>query len=121
MIERRRKRFPETLSRFMAVVAALGGAFVLIDPVITLQVADGTVIKIGGTGFSDQLKGAVVALILIEGWKAVKEYWLGASAAGDSQQQSISRIAEAASPVKTESVNVETKTATVVEKGDNQQ
>lgn len=87
--------FTERLSWFMALSAAAGGIYVILDPVITFSL-DWVEIKLGGEGFSEQLKGAVVALILIEGWKAVKEYWLGSSAAGNKQQESMTRIAESA-------------------------
>lgn len=93
--ERRSPQFTERLSWFMALVAAFGGIYVILDPVITFDVSWGSV-KIGGEGFSEQLKGAVVAMILIEGWKAVKEYWLGSSAGGEKKADTVSRIAEAA-------------------------
>lgn len=93
--DRRSPLFTERLSWFMALVAAFGGIYVILDPVITINVDWGS-IKVGGEGFSEQLKGAVVALILIEGWKAVKEYWLGSSAGGEKKADTVSRIAEAA-------------------------
>lgn len=100
MIERRRQgRFTERLSMFMCIVAALGAAVVLLDPKITFVVAGGHSISLGGEGFSADLKGAVIASILISGYTAVKEYWLGASATGQNQAESMSRIAEASAPV----------------------
>lgn len=96
MDERRStSQFTEKLSWLMAIVAALGGMYVILDPVITLDL-DWVEIKLGGDGFAEQLKGAVVALILIEGWKAVKEYWLGSSAGTVKSAETIQRIAEAA-------------------------
>lgn len=103
MIERRAKNFIEKLSWFMAWIAALGGMYVILDPVITFKLSWAE-IKVGGEGFSEQLKGAVVALILVEGWKAVKEFWLGASASGQKQQESITRIAEGSSPAQAAAV-----------------
>jgi hypothetical protein len=101
--KRASSRYTEKLSSFMVAAAALGGAYVLLDPVITLNIAGGHTVAIGGEGFSADLKGAVVSLILIGGWTAVKEFWLGASATGQTQSASMSRIAEAASPAaKTE-------------------
>jgi hypothetical protein len=95
--ERRAGRFTERLSMFMCVVAAMGAAAVLLDPKFTFNVA-GQTIAIGGDGFSADLKGAVITAILISGWTAVKEFWLGASASGQNQAESMSRIAEAAAP-----------------------
>ena len=103
MIDRRASSFIERLSWFMAWMAALGGMYVILDPVITLKFSWAD-IKVGGEGFSEQLKGAVVALILVEGWKAVKEFWLGASASGQKQQESITRIAEGSSPAQAAAV-----------------
>ena len=98
MEDHRAPAFIEKLSWFMAWMAALGGMYVILDPVITLKLSWAD-IKIGGEGFSEQLKGAVVALILVEGWKAVKEFWLGTSASGQKQQESMTRIAEQVAPV----------------------
>ena len=111
MEERRAGKFTEKLSLFMAVVAASGGMYVILDPVITLNLSWAE-IKIGGEGFSDQLKGAVVALILIEGWKAVKEYWLGSSAGSEKKSDAIQRIAEAA-PVAAVTATAVTTAATL--------
>jgi len=98
-VERRQTgaKYTEKLSTFMVVTAALGGVYVLLDPVFTLTFW-GQSVKIGGEGFSADLKGAVVSLILIGGWTAVKEFWLGASATGQTQSASMSRIAEASAP-----------------------
>jgi hypothetical protein len=122
-------KFRETLSIFMVRVSALGALLVLVDLRLNLVVA-GQTIQIGGTGFSDQLKGAVIALILVSGYSAVKEYWLGASEGGQAQSASMSRIAEASAPtaaaavaaassstapLKTDEVKIEAQTATVTE------
>lgn len=97
-VERREvSRYTERLSTFMLMASALGGAWVLLDPVFTLTMW-GQSVKLGGEGFSADLKGAVVSLILIGGWTAVKEFWLGASASGQKQSESMSRIAEASAP-----------------------
>ena len=95
--ERRASHFTEKLSIFMVMVAAGGAFLVLLDPKFTVVVANHT-ITVGGDGFSADLKGAVISAILIGGWTAVKEYWLGASATGQRQSESMSRIAEAAAP-----------------------
>lgn len=94
--ERRSSPFQEKLSLFMVIVAALGAAWVLVDPKITLPAGD-VVVSLGG-GFSNDLKGAVISAILIGGWSAVKEYWLGSSAGGEKKAEAVSRIAEAAAP-----------------------
>lgn len=97
MIERRAPKFTEALSMFMVRVAAGGALIVLIDLKITFVIAGQTITV--GSGFSADLKGAVIASILISGYTAVKEFWLGASATGLQQAESISRIAEASAPV----------------------
>jgi len=92
-VEKRSTKFTERLSMFMAISSAFGGFYVLVDPKFIITIADQS-IEIGGSGFSPDLKGAVVSLILIGGWTAIKEYWLGASASGQNQAESMSRIAE---------------------------
>ena len=83
MIERRaNSRFVEWLSMAILSLSAVGAMIVLIDPIITIVLTSGTTIKLGGTGFSDQLKGAVVAMILVGGFSGVAGYWLGASNQG---------------------------------------
>lgn len=120
--------FQERLSLFMVIVAALGAAWVLVDPKLTVPVGD-VVVNLGG-GFSNDLKGAVISAILIGGWSAVKEYWLGSSAGGEKKAEAVSRIAEAAAPaaaavaeraagaLKTETVEVVADTANVTERKD---
>ena len=125
--DRRTTPFTEKLSWLMAVVAALGGTYVILDPVVTFSLS-WVEVKLGGEGFSEQLKGAVVALILIEGWKAVKEFWLGSSKQGQETAQAMNRIAENApivaanvvanaspsqSPISAATVNVEADTANI--------
>lgn len=95
-IERRPGRFTEVLSTFMVKVAAIGAFVVLVDIKFTVT-AWGQVVQIG-SGFSPDLKGAVIASILISGYTAVKEYWLGASASGQTQSDTMSRIAEGVPP-----------------------
>lgn len=129
--EKRKGIFREKLSLFMVVVAALGAFLVLLDPQFSGELF-GTSIAIGGDGFSADLKGAVISAILIGGWTAVKEYWLGASAAGQNQSETMSRIAEQSAPaaaaavaaavsptpavpIKTQTMNVQADTANVTE------
>lgn len=97
MNERRTaSRFTETLSLLLVKVAAVGAFVVLIDIKLTFVIAE-QVINIG-SGFSADLKGAVIASILISGFAAVKEYWLGSSDQGHIQSAAMSRIAEASAP-----------------------
>lgn len=77
-MERRKGIFSERLSMAVIVIAALGAFGVLLDPVATLNIA-GQTIKIGGEGFSAELKGAVITIMLIGGWTAVMGFWLGSS------------------------------------------
>ncbi len=125
-------RFTEKLSIFMVMVAAAGAFWVLIDP--RMEEANRWGITFGLDGFSRDLKGAVISAILIGGWSAVKEYWLGASDGGRNQSAALSRIAEGAAPaaatvaataaavaaaaqptsaIKTDEVRVEANTAEV--------
>ena len=131
MIERRASagKFLEWLSLILVFGSGTGAMFVLIDPVITFQTAAGTIIKIGGEGFSDQLKGAVVSMILVSGFAAVITYWLGASSQGAKAQDSVNTIATASAPstaaavaasmgaqaipAKVDTVNVDATTANV--------
>jgi hypothetical protein len=103
MEERRASKFTERLSMFMCAVAAIGAFFVLADPKIHFEFWGQTVV-IDGADFSADLKGAVIFAILIGGWVAVKEYWLGASDQGKKQQESIARIAEQSSPAQAAAV-----------------
>lgn len=93
MEERRASPFTERLSMFMLAVAATGAFFVLLDPKVTVT-AWGQVLQFGGVGFSADLKGAVISAILIGGWTAVKEFWLGSSAGSEKKSDSLQRIAE---------------------------
>ena len=99
--ERRRTRFTENLSIFMAGIAALGAFVVLLEPKFVYVFSGGSSITMGGVDFSDQLKGLVIGLILVSGFTSVREYWLGQSATGQNIAESQSRIAEAAAPVVT--------------------
>jgi len=95
--ERRAGKFTETLSLFMVRVATIGALIVLVDIKFTLTIYEQVVTL--GSGFSADLKGAVITAILIGGWTAVKEFWLGSSAGQQGQAESMSRIAEASAPV----------------------
>lgn len=110
-------RFRECLSVIMVTTAALGGFLVLLDPEFIIG-PEGWSFKIGSDGFSKELKGAVVTIMLIGGWQAVQGYWLGASAGGQKQSESMSRIAEAsaatpATPIKTDDVKIDATGANI--------
>lgn len=127
-------RFTEKISLILIIISSIGAILILVDPIIAWQTPGGMAIKFGGGGFSDQLKGAVVMLMLIGGFTAVVNFWLGASDQGKKQIESISRIAEQAaptqaaavaaatgmpppekSPIVTDTVNVEATTANATE------
>lgn len=95
MMDRRKSVFPERLSIRVIWIAGVGAFLVLLDPSITLTFY-GQVIKLGGDGFSSELKGAVITIMLIGGWTAVMSFWLGASDSMAKQQASMARIAESA-------------------------
>ena len=96
--DRRSNGFAEHLSIYIVVIAALGAFLVLLDPRVELVIGVQK-ISIGGEGFSSELKGAVITIMLIGGWTAAVSYWLGNTESGKKQQESISRIAEAAPAV----------------------
>lgn len=90
--------FVEKLSMCLIRGSMAGAALILLDPTMAYTFADGTVFHLGGTGFSEQLKGAVISAILITGFAGVITYWLGASKQGDKAQDSVNSIAQAAGP-----------------------
>lgn len=92
--DRRPGKFTEKLSLYMLAIAAFGAFIVLMEPKLVLAFASGKTFTIGGTPFSADMKGAVVALIIVGGFVALKEYWLGASASGQAQSDTMGRIAE---------------------------
>lgn len=116
------RRFVERLSCVLVVFSAFGALYVLIDPVLSFKLANGNTFSLGGNGFADQMKGAVLMLILIAGFTAVVNYWLGASNTGDKAQESVNAIATAAAPmtgtgngstIDTPRVDIKTDTATI--------
>lgn len=125
MIDRRSGDFLERISMVMLLVSSIGALIVLVDPRATVTIGD-VAWTFGGNGFSDQLKGAVVMLILVGGFTAVVNFWLGASKTGQDTTASVARIAEAAptvaaavvaaaapETVKPETMNVEAGTVNV--------
>lgn len=90
--------YRESLSNRFVFVAAFGAMFVLLDPRLIIPLGDGVMLKLGGDGFSLDLKGLVIGAILIEGYKAIKEYWFGSTAAGQKTSEVVERMAESAAP-----------------------
>lgn len=119
MPERRSVPFQEWVSKFMVRIAAAGALYVLVDPKVTCSGWDACAVVMSSGAFSNDLKGLVIGAILIEGYKGVKEFWLGTSKSGQESAASMSRIAEAApsvaaavvaaaaDPAKVDTVNVD--------------
>lgn len=97
VIVRRGRSFLECLTYIVIFIAGAGGMYVLIDPVLTVTIG-GQSIKIGGDGFAEQMKGAVIQTLLIGGWTTALAYWLGASKQGQESAQAVSQIAVSAAP-----------------------
>lgn len=93
-VDKNPSTFRQVLSLVLVVISGMGALLVLVDPVITFETAAGTIIKVGGNGFADQMKGAVVTMILIGGFTGVVGYWLGQSASGDKSSETIGKIAQ---------------------------
>lgn len=92
MIERRNDVFTQSVSMWMLKAATVGAIIVLADVRFTLTFA-GQIFSIG-SGFSPDLKGAIISIMLIGGWTAVKEYWLGSSAGSAARAQTIDKIVQ---------------------------
>lgn len=103
MDERRAGTFAERLSLWVVFIAAIGAFWVLLDPKIVVAWR-GQVFQIGGDGFSSELKGAVITIMLIGGWTAVMGFWLGQSDSGQQQARSMARIAEQSAPAAASAV-----------------
>lgn len=125
--DRRRDDFLHKLALRMLWIAAVGAFVVLIDPRMTFPISADIVVQIGSKeGFSPDLKGAVVSLILIGGFTAVKEFFFGSSAGREKQGEALSRIAEAVpaavapapETLKTNRVDVVADTASITERKD---
>jgi len=96
--ERRAATFQETLSGRMLTIAGLGALLVLVDPKLNIPLTEGVILNIGGTGFSNDLKGMVIGAILVGGFNSIREYWLGATAGGQKASSVVERMAEGAAP-----------------------
>lgn len=88
----------------------------LMDPKITFDLGSASV-ELGGEGFSADLKGAVVSLVLIGGWTAVKEFWFGSSASSERKSETIQRIAESSDTLTTDKVEIAAAGSVNIEKG----
>jgi hypothetical protein len=102
MDDRRGGGFNEKLAFVLVIGGIIGALVVLLDPVITITTSAGTVLHFGGTGFSDQLKGAVVSMILVSGFAAVITYYFGSSNSDKVKNQTISALAASSLPAALE-------------------
>ncbi len=73
---RKPSKYTERLSSSLLWIAGVGCAWVLLDPVVILPLSDGAVIKLGASGFSNDLKGAVIATVIVGSFVALHKYWL---------------------------------------------
>lgn len=88
--------YKEALSNRMVRLAGLVAVYIIVDPQIAVPLGDGSFLKFGGTGFSSELKGVVIGIVLSEGYKKISEYWFGNTAAGQKTGETMERMAEAA-------------------------
>lgn len=97
--------FVERLTYIVVTFAGFGGLLVMIDPVLTFTLpGDGNSINVGGDGFSEQLKGAVIQTLLIGGWTTALAFWLRITPTEQRQQEAVSRMAESANPAQARAV-----------------
>lgn len=98
MTEKREPVFVQRLTYIVVTFAGLGALLIMVDPVITLVLSSGDSVKLGGEGFSEQLKGAVIQTLLIGGWTTALGFWLRITPTEQRQQETVSRMAEQAAP-----------------------
>ncbi len=87
MIDRRQSAFAERLSYVIVAIATLGAGWVLLDPQITFNWTWATISLGTKTGFSADLKGAIITSILVGGFSAVTGWVYGASKTPTTQPQ----------------------------------
>lgn len=105
VVVERRGVFVERLTYIVVIFAGFGGLLVMVDPVLTFTLpGDGNSLKVGGGGFSEQLKGAVIQTLLIGGWTTALAFWLRITPTEQRQQETVSRMAEAAAPAQARAV-----------------
>ena len=74
--ERRNGRYIERLTSHLVLLCGLGVFWVLLDPVIIIPLWwEGSVLKLGGTGFSTDLKANVVGTAIVGVIVAVVGSW----------------------------------------------
>jgi hypothetical protein len=101
MIEKRaapHTPFQEKLSSRMLMIAGVGAILVLLDPKMIIPLGADISLRIGGEGFSNDLKGMVIGAILVGGFNSIREFWLGTSVGGQKAADLVGRVAEAAAP-----------------------
>lgn len=79
MIEKRRTRFAERLTMWVFTLSALGIAVIILEPELAWKSADGTVLRIGGHAFSDELVGGAVTVAIIGTITALIRFWFPGS------------------------------------------
>ena len=62
------------LSTLLVIISSAGAGYVLLDP-----------------GFSQEMKGSVVTLILIGGFTAVQNFWLGSSSGSQKKDELLAK------------------------------
>ena len=92
-MDRRAGEFNEKLAIVLVIGGILGAMLVLIDPVLTITMKNGVTLHLGGTGFSDQLKGAVVSMILVSGFANAVAFYFGSSNSDKMKNQTINTLA----------------------------
>ncbi len=113
MIDRRRADFVERLSWRVIWISALGAAYVLIDPQISVGWGN-MAMRLGSAGFSADLKGSVITAILVGGFTGAIGYWLGASKSATESNQATARIAEKSSAVAASAVAASAQTPAAI-------
>lgn len=99
MIERRATQFVERVSLHLMWIAAVCAIVILIDPRLIIPVgSSGWTFALGGDGFSSELKGVIIGIIVGAGITGVSKYWLDASASSNAANKTMSTIAAASAP-----------------------
>lgn len=89
--------YREQLSNKLVYIAGAVAIFVLLDPRLAVPIGTaGTILTLGGDGFSAEIKGVVIGVFLTEGIKKVGEFFLGSTAAGQETSKVVERMAEKA-------------------------
>ena len=63
---RKATKYTERLTSMLIWMACSGSAWVILDPVIIIPLAcEGCILKLGASGFSNDLKGAVIGTVIV--------------------------------------------------------